>query len=69
MEQNEKLKNAFYFAKGKLTGPETIVFVNEKLYTGLVNGQLVRLDSEGNIEEVIVQSGDETIEKCRKFLI
>ena len=60
------MQNGVFFAQGKLTGPEAILFVDDALYTGLVNGQLVRLDSEGNVDEIIVQSGDESVEKCSK---
>ena len=65
LEQNYKLQEAVYFAKGKLVGPETILFIDDILYTGLVNGQLVKLDNEGNIDEVITQSGDENVAECR----
>ena len=69
LEQNYKLQEAVYFAKGKLVGPETILFIDDILYTGLVNGQLVKLDNEGNIDEVITQSGDENLAECRMLKI
>jgi hypothetical protein len=64
LTQNFKLQNAVYFAKGKIKGPETILFINDTLYTGLANGQLVTLDKDGNIDEIIIQSGSQTIEAC-----
>ncbi len=67
LEKNHKLQDAVYFAKGKLVGPETILFIDDTLYTGLVNGQLVKLDHEGNIAEIITQSGDENLEKCSRL--
>lgn len=52
------LQNAAHFAKGKIRGPETILFINDSMYTGLLNGQVVKIDNDGNPHK-IVQIGDE----------
>ncbi len=63
---NTRLQDAKYFAKGNLVGPETVVFLNDTMYAGLANGQLVRIDESGQVFKV-VQIGDETDEeKCSK---
>lgn len=44
--QNNLLQSAEVLASGKLRGPETILFINDTLYTGLLNGQIVRVDND-----------------------
>ena len=58
LKENLLLQNAVYFAKGNVAGPETVLFVNNSMYTGLTNGQLVRVDDNGNAHK-IVQIGDQ----------
>jgi hypothetical protein len=66
LAENTLLQHAQYFAKGNLIGPETIAFLNDNMYAGLENGQLVRIDKDGNTFK-IVQIGDEIDEKrCSK---
>jgi hypothetical protein len=48
--KNNLLEKVEYIAKGKLRGPETIIFINDTLYTGLLNGQIVRVDEDGMIK-------------------
>lgn len=62
------LQNAQIFAKGKLRGPETILFINDTMYTGLSNGQIVRVDKDGNPHK-IVQIGDANDDACSSFLL
>ena len=57
LKENLLLQNAVYFAKDNLVGPETILFLNNTMYTGLTNGQLVRVDENGNVHK-IVQIGE-----------
>jgi sugar lactone lactonase YvrE len=59
---NKKLESAQYIGHKALRGPETIVFTNDgTMYTGLMNGQIVRITKTGNIEKV-AQIGEETNE-------
>jgi sugar lactone lactonase YvrE len=58
LKENLLLQNAVYFAKGNVAGPETVLFVNNSMYTGLTNGQLVRVDDNGNAHK-IAQIGDQ----------
>ena len=59
LKPNEKLSNAIYLSHKKVVGPETIVFAaNGSMYTGLVNGLIVRIDALGNAHRV-VRMGDE----------
>jgi hypothetical protein len=64
---NELLAKADYLAHNKIKGPETIVFDrNGSLYSGLSNGQIVRIDKNGQIEKII-QVGEEMDERvCGK---
>ena len=56
MLKNYLLQNVEFIAKGKLRGPETIIFINDTLYTGLLNGQIVRVDEFGkNICEGVLK--------------
>jgi hypothetical protein len=68
LEVNDKLTKATYLGYKKLAGPETIVF-NEKgeLFTGLLNGQIARIDENGNVHNII-RMGDETNEEiCSNY--
>ncbi len=68
LEVNDKLTKATYLSFRSLAGPETIVF-NEKgeLITGLLNGQIARIDENGNVHK-IVQIGDELDESiCNNY--
>ena len=62
LKENFLLQKAEHFAKGKLIGPETILFVNDTMYTGLSNGQIVRVDENGNPHK-IVQIGEENCDE------
>lgn len=63
LEKNHFLEDASYIAHKKLRGPETIVFSNNgTMYSGLLNGQVVRIDPETNEIFKIAQIGDETNE-------
>ena len=63
LKPNDKLTKASYIAHKKVFGPETIVFSsNGSMYTGLMNGQIVRVDGEGNVHKV-AQIGPQTDEK------
>ncbi len=57
---NNLLSNAKYIGHKKLRGPETIVFHKDgSMYTGLVNGQIVRVEPDTDIVHKVVQIGDE----------
>ena len=63
LKANTLLQKATHLADKNLAGPETIVFTdNGTMITGLVNGQIVSVDENGNVYK-IVQIGDETDEK------
>jgi hypothetical protein len=68
LKENNLLQRAEYLAKGKLIGPEDVLFHNGTLYTGLANGQIVRVDKNGLVEKVLL-TGDETKESfcCNNF--
>jgi hypothetical protein len=70
LKPNNLLQKASHLAEKKLAGPETILFTeNGTLITGLVNGQIVSVDENGNVHK-IVHIGDETDEKlCGKIVI
>jgi hypothetical protein len=66
LKANNLLEKAEYLAKGKVFGPEDVLFHNGALYTGLTNGQIVRVDKKGHVERVLM-TGDETKESfCGK---
>ena len=67
LKPNNLLEKAKRFGKGKLYGPETIVFTEDgKMITGLLNGQIVSVEENGDYHK-IVQIGDQTDEKiCSK---
>ncbi len=49
---NRLLQSAIYFGHAKFRGAESIVFVNSTMYAGLLNGQIARFDSQGNLHAV-----------------
>jgi sugar lactone lactonase YvrE len=65
---NTLLASAKHLAYKNLQGPETIVFAQDgTLYTGLMNGQIVKVDLAGGVHK-IVQIGQETNETlCNDF--
>ena len=67
LKPNNLLEKAKYIAHKKVTGPETIVFSNDgSMYTGLMNGQIVKVDVAGDIHK-IVQMGEQNDENiCSK---
>lgn len=66
LSENDGLKNPMYFLVGKIRGAETIVFVKNKIYTGLLNGSLVEIDKDENIR-VIAHFGPKFDSSCSKF--
>lgn len=70
LQSNSKLQDAVYIAHKKIRGPETVVFSqNGSLYTGLLNGQVVRIDLETDDIFKVAQIGDETnLEVCSTLL-
>ncbi|WXL27831.1 SMP-30/gluconolactonase/LRE family protein [Ectopseudomonas mendocina] len=51
LEPNDTLMKAELIAKGQIEGPEdTAVDTDGRLYTGLHNGQIVRIGADGSIE-------------------
>lgn len=70
LQSNSKLQDAVYIAHKKIRGPETVVFSqNGSLYTGLLNGQVVRIDLETDDIFKVAQIGDETdLEFCSTYL-
>jgi hypothetical protein len=62
---NDKLTQAEYHAKGKVFGPESIVFTHEALmYTGLANGYIVRVHKDGGIAKVAQMGNEPNITLC-----
>lgn len=68
LKANDLLEHASYVGHKKIRGPETIVFSsNGSMYTGLLNGQIVRIDPDTDEIFFITQVGHETDEKiCSK---
>ena len=63
LKENNLLTKATYIGHGKLRGPETIVFSqNGTMYTGLMNGQIVRVDPISDTVHKIAQFGSQTNE-------
>ncbi len=62
LKPNTLLQNAQYIGEKTLKGPESIVFDDEgNIYTGLVNGQIVKVDkNDRNNIQIIARIGDET---------
>jgi hypothetical protein len=60
---NELLKKSKYILFNKIKGPEAIVFSsNGSFYTGLSNGNIVRVDDESHVEKII-EIGEEKDER------
>ena len=61
LSQNSLLQNATYFAKGKIKGPEAIVFDNQgNMYTSLIGGLIVKLDKDNReLISVVAWTGEE----------
>jgi hypothetical protein len=68
LKANNLLESPQYIGYQMIKGPEAIVFdSNGSIYTGLANGQIVRIDPNGHIEK-IVQIGEEMDERiCGTF--
>ena len=63
LSPNNKLAQARYLAQHQLNGPETIIFGEKgQIYTGLTNGNIVRVKKDGSVETV-VKIGEETNEE------
>lgn len=64
------LTNSKYIGHKKLRGAETIIFsTTGQMFSGLLNGQIVRVDPETNEIFKIVQIGHETNEEiCSDYL-
>ena len=70
LSPNEKLTQASYIAQKKIVGPETIVFTNEgDLYTGLMNGDIVRVNKNQSITRIARMGNEKDDSKCRKIFI
>ncbi|CAF1093434.1 unnamed protein product, partial [Brachionus calyciflorus] len=69
LKPNHKLEKAVYIGQHVLVGPETIEFDKDGfLYTGLLNGQIVKIDPTNPTEfQIIAQIGTESQEKCKKL--
>jgi hypothetical protein len=66
---NEHLTKSSFLAREKLKGPVSLVFYDGFLFTGLANGQLVRIDGQGSVSKV-AQTGDSTDENsCGKIFL
>ena len=66
LAENVRLTNAVYIAHNNIVGPETLAFsAKGEMYTGLMNGDIVRVDVKtGNITKV-TRIGPETDDaKC-----
>ena len=57
------MQKANYLAKGKIRGPETILIINDTIYTGLLNGQIVRINKDDSVQKV-VQVGQQNKDIC-----
>lgn len=62
LSQNTLLQNSTYFAKGKIRGPECIVFDKHgNLYTSLIGGLIVKVDKNNReLVSVVAWTGEET---------
>ena len=50
---NTRLLNSVYIAENKLVGPETLAISKDgDIFTGLMNGDIVRIDKYGNINRI-----------------
>lgn len=69
LKENDLLTKAVYIGHGQLYGPETIVRSrNGSLFTGLMNGQIARIDPRDNSCHRVTQVGAQTIESiCSKY--
>lgn len=65
LKANDRLEATTYLARGRLRGAQTIAFgANRTIYTGLMNGQIVRVNTDGSVKTLTLM-GDETNEtKC-----
>ena len=67
LKPNDKLTKATYIGHKQVFGPETIAFsANGSMYSGLMNGQIVRIDQEGKVH-IVARSGSRPDEKCSKL--
>ncbi|RNA34547.1 Adipocyte plasma membrane-associated, partial [Brachionus plicatilis] len=68
LKSNTELEKTIYVGKGKLIGPECIAFDKDDfLYTGIVNGQIIRVNSK-NLSDIafVAQTGNQTQAFCEK---
>ena len=66
---NDLLKKSKYIVFNKIKGPEAIVFSsNGSMYTGLSNGNIVRIDNESHIEKIIEIGVEKDERICGKIL-
>ena len=70
LKANNLLENAEYIGHKEIRGPECIAVSNDGyLYTGLMNGQIIRIDPKTNLFEKVVLIGKEDKENyCSKKL-
>ena len=65
LSPNDKLAHAKYIAHKKIIGPETLVFTKEgHLYTGLVNGYIVRVNKDESISKIVRTGNEKDDSKC-----
>jgi hypothetical protein len=67
LASNELLKNAVHLGKGKFRGAESILFVNDTMYSGLLNGQIAWFDTEGNAHAATQAVNSFDVDKCGKL--
>lgn len=70
MEPNNLLADAKLIANKKVVGPECVAIGQDGLlYTGIKNGQIVRVNPETDSVETVIQIGDADEEFCRNYLV
>ncbi len=69
LKENDLLTRSNYIGHKRLRGPETIVFsADGSMYTGLMNGQIVRINLQTQEITKIVQIGNESNETvCSEY--
>lgn len=63
LEPNNKLDGAEYLLRNILQGPESIAILRGEIYTGLRNGWIVRIKTDGTVEQIVTLG----IPKCETW--
>jgi hypothetical protein len=63
LSENDGLKKSIKLLDRKIRGAETVIFENNKMYTGLLNGSLVEIDKLQNIE-IVAHIGPKSDSSC-----